>query len=829
MKTMNFDTIALSKGFIMVPNSQGVLEAVEKIDYAKVAEKLMTPGQADVAMATLIQSELMHYGKMLDKAAFLALVAMPIDRQKEIAAAVTSYFTELFGDGQYHTLFGDFPNTVLQMSEIEMLIHTILHYISDGKYIPDPMTPGDSENRRAEINECVKDKYDMITVGDAFTLALKVGVFLKSEQSLTQYDKDVLSYFCDNWKNLGLTSAQVVAAFPDEIPFKETLCIVASKLGFYPLKTATDVLRTAVFMSGGDIALPAIPKTISEGWSYRKITKADKKALGFNFKHFSRPERRVILSLLEIALSDTAASKNRFKAGLEDMKKWEGRWIRLGEILHPGTMADKYPLAAKAFDTLRNNSKSIKTWNSFVEEAKAHKEFDKLINLYKQRPGEFARALDYVLRTYPQKTTEIVNAFGASATSISIKLVYELINHFYGRDKAVTGRQVMVKGARKPTLLKDLTPLKTSAVHEVVNMLIEQLVYRFAQKDSLEGQTWFVDKALEDIPLPENMRSINAGVIQMARGTKMPLPENADIIRCYCHWVDTGGREDLDLSAQLYDENFVQKGNVYFGSCYRLSGGQLTNGGGYFSSSKAGDDTVCQFSGDVRNRRGNCAEYIDISVSRAAKAGIRYLVTQVNDYNGHRFSCDCYGGIMARSEWGTPGETAWAPSTVMNGIKIESKCQRIVLMVVDVIDRKVIFVDQDLDGIPVPAGRGGDVFKTVLERYCGKNIKFMNALKIISINLAARKADIKVDEDSEKLATAKAQHEAALETLKKRLSDKKIELADLEAGSLGKVSIPDLKEEIAVIENEVAEAEKVHFVLYEDVVKDYSNVLDWMF
>ena len=92
----------------------------------------------------------------------------------------------------------------------------------------------------------------------------------------------------------------------------------------------------------------------------------------------------------------------------EDMLRYKNEWIRIGERLHPGEYKC-YPRATKAFDKLRNKGK-IKTFQSRLEQAFSENDYDTALRLLKQRPGEFGRKLDVLLRKSEQHE-EILLAF----------------------------------------------------------------------------------------------------------------------------------------------------------------------------------------------------------------------------------------------------------------------------------------------------------------------------------------------------------------------------------------------------------------------------------
>jgi hypothetical protein len=187
--------------------------------------------------------------------------------------------------------------------------------------------------------------------------------------------------------------------FPKVIPFKENLCTVLGELflsgrekEFTCKLSVTDVLRIAVSMSGGDISLPKVPEKLIKynSWSSHKVENIQRE--DFKFKKFTRKERRFLLELLEQTNCDAS------EAVLKSQ-----RWVRLGEMLHPGEYSTKYPKAYTMFNTIRNEK--VSSWYGKVD--KSFKEsFDSGLKKLSERPGEFVRKLDWLIRTNSNQSSK---------------------------------------------------------------------------------------------------------------------------------------------------------------------------------------------------------------------------------------------------------------------------------------------------------------------------------------------------------------------------------------------------------------------------------------
>ena len=806
----NLNAIYLSKGMINVPQITLGNDPAKSMEAILTSEKMQSP---EFRVAMSISIELMRFGKILSPEALYGITLLHPEAQRVLASDVEAYFRELYADDDYETLFGDFPNTVLKMSDFEMLQHQIVHYWATalgGEYWPDRASESNAEtlgkNAGNRILITCLDKYDMIKPGSPDDLAEVVKNLISSQQSLTDWDKDVIYTVYKDIDNIAFSPMAKLALKTADIPFKETLCLVmAACPDAACIKDINDVLRVAMHLSGGDISLAPIPKVKDLGWRKEKMTKEDKKP--WNFKNFTNAETRMLLSSID------AIAKAKGQDCLADMKKYSLRWIRLGEKLHPASVKNtkRYPNAKWAFDVVRNAIKNVRTFGSDLEAAKLSMDLGLILEVLTSRPGEFARQIDWVVRTFVDggegnkisvdNLDAVMTALTKSVTKFSTKILYELLDHFKARKMEDTQRSVFIKGARKPVELPALTQMTERVADEIISVIIKELATRMAAKEDLTGIKVILDEDLQDIMLPKNMRSVNAAVKQLARGTKMHLPETSDLLRFYLFWKDDTGHEDLDLHCRFYDDNLQLRSYISWDGDYKLFNDK--------------NEQYAQFSGDVRHRRGNCAEYVDVSISRALKAGARYLVADARDFNGRSFTtASC--GVMARDKWGTPGEVSWAPDTVENGFKIASTTQNIILGIIDLKEKKLIYVDEDFTGRPYSSYSTDSAEQKVLERYVTQPAKaFFTALSLINMYYIACGAEVhQMDHDT--FNVTKDTLETEIRTFEDCLKD----------SSLHEEHNAATRE---LITQKLEESKKYKFVGFDEISTDYTKLFSYMF
>lgn len=589
-----------------------------------------------------IQAELMQLGYMLPKE---ALEHVTIEWFEEVLPFIKK---SIGASRSYAAFYRNFPQQVMEMSHCELFWNAILHYWSEGTWEPEYAL----QERGIKFEN---SKFNIINLGTEQDFLNIFTTLVSINQSLAEKDKAIVEWFTDNYKdNL---------VMPKSIPFKETLVMLASKNLDVPVKTPTDVLRIAVYLSGGDISMPKVPrpvKNIGGGYFARSIqTSQQEYRDGFKFKKFSRKDRRYLLGLLEKTNLD-----------LGEMKLKIGRWLRLGEILHPGEYKNKFSKTAQAFSELRNNGDEIKTFYANVDKMFSQ-DSKEGIEFLSQRPGEFARRLDWMLRTF--EPDFVLKVFKEKSTLISRKVLWELYNHFLKRDTA-SPRTIMLKGKRsKIQQLPTLEPMSKMLIHKIQGTILESLKLHFSSLDKL-GTVW-IDERLKKIPLPSAMRSVNTSIKTYIRGTRVPFGNsNAKVVRAYVHWFDEYGDEDIDLSANFYNKDLE--------AVTHLS----------YTNLKENFINSCH-SGDVRQRQGACAEYIDVDIKKCLEKNIRYVIVQVHNFQNRPMHTmqDCVFGLMEREH--PESNEHFVPKTISNAVKIANESSTVDVCILDLQEREYIWAD----------------------------------------------------------------------------------------------------------------------------------------
>jgi hypothetical protein len=302
-----------------------------------------------------------------------------------------------------------------------------------------------------------------------------------------------------------------------------------------------------------------------------------------------------------------------------------------------------------------------------------------------ERPGEFARRLDALLRNFSFAEGSILRIFHKSAVNVSNKVLFELLRHFKGRNKQ-QGRSVWIKGTRRPTTLPTLKPMDEELIEDIETTIWSIFNDKVAQLEPL-GKVW-IDEELKKIPIPSDMRSLSEGIQTFVRGQRNPIKADKKVLRCYVHWTEG---HDLDLSVEF------------------------TNGN---------EHAVCAFhdlaphlgvihSGDVvPHTKGKWAEYVDIDLE---KTPFNYALMSVRNYNDRRLSAsNAVIGFMERDSQ-THG-TNWYPRTVTNAVKVTTNSKNIHFILIDLRTKEWILIDEDSNDGNVSTGHYiDDVVRRIAE------------------------------------------------------------------------------------------------------------------
>lgn len=476
---------------------------------------------------------------------------------------------------------------------------------------------------------------------------------MSSKSSISEDNRDIV-------EKLVRQDPSLFTLVPSTIPMKENVALISGLAVEYEhktgndfsqaaanilvgnVKTATDVLRLAVQLSGGDVSL-------KEPTRFR----------------LSNKQRRVIMWLLDSVNSPE-----------EDMLRYKMRWIRLAEVLHVGKYAKKYPNAFTACDTLRNLPQSIETFNSKVESLVTSVNAGNglaesaLLGLLEKRPGEFARRLDWMLRSF-KNTNDVLPTFINLLDKLPTPMLLTLSSHFTGRSMSSDMRYFIPKGkmAKIQVIGDERITIAQKWTKLIVENITNHLIERFSSQESLGNV--YLNPELEGYLVPLAMRSASKSLVTIARGSHVPLEKNT-VARMFLYWKQNEGtRVDVDLSAISYDGDWNYKNHLSYTNLSGIGGAH---------------------SGDIQSAPHGAAEFIDINIEKARANGVRYIVMNVISYTGQPFNTfECFAGVMGRDQ--VKSGKVFEPTTVKHKFDVVGDTRYNIPLILDLDTHQIIWAD----------------------------------------------------------------------------------------------------------------------------------------
>lgn len=544
---------------------------------------------------------------------------------------------------EFKPFYPGFPEQVKDSSQIELYINALFHYATGS-------IPAFDSEAKFPLQEKVELKE--IDLAEDLEFDLVFDNLLKARGSWSVSDKEDIEKFVNVYQN------QIFKRIPEQIPIKENAAFIVSAIhnkgiadfNFITkyLKTATDVLRFCVALSGGDVSLTENTK----------------------FRNIKRPERKVVLKLLEhIGQVD------------EDMMRFQGPWIRLGERLHPFEFSDKYPIAAKGFKTVRDNLE-IRTFNSELEKSLENHNLDQILGLLKERPGEFSRKLDSLLRTF--EGNQILEEFKEVVKKVSTPVLLQNLAHFKNRNSENPLRVFFPKGevAKAYAVENKLPRISVQHLNQVIEIITNELVSRFSKLDTL-GKV-YIDPKMKNYTVPLSQRSASKSLRTVSRGSVFDLPKG-NTIRFFLWWKEgvvngqPTGRVDIDLSSVMYDKDWKYLTHISWTNL---------------------KDFNAYHSGDIVTAPDGACEFIDIDIESVLKFGGRYVVMSVNGYTPQPYCNlpECFAGWMMRKNPNS-GEIFEA-KTVQDKVDLTANTSIAIPIIIDLQAKKVIWTDIALSKNP---------------------------------------------------------------------------------------------------------------------------------
>jgi hypothetical protein len=358
---------------------------------------------------------------------------------------------------------------------------------------------------------------------------------------------------------------KAVTWLPQRIAMKETMAIAIARLWLVSpdrsvlvkqtadhVRTATDVLRVACVLMGGNAALVEPMKLTS----------------------IPRGMRRAVLEALE---------RMDLESVVEEMMRHCRCWKRVGERLHPFEHADKLPNAAFAFAVVRRaklpalsfgealRERALRmpsvyveddvikpiAWAGPIEDALRVGNPRSALARLTHRPGELLRRADHLVRSAQTRQLDalqtMLKAIELAAAKGPAGNLLTLASHVSRRGRQWP-RRVFLPGGdvlRAWGASDRRIPLRGDAIAVMVGALRRQLLLR--AEPNRQFPRAVIDRALVDLVVPIHDRTISRARLAWPRGSELALPDG-QTLRLFLHMETPPDRRiELRVAIELYD------------------------------------------------------------------------------------------------------------------------------------------------------------------------------------------------------------------------------------------------------------------------------------
>ena len=629
--------------------------------------------------ATLIK-KFEGYGYIFSKELAIAISKeernVIIDKLK----AVIKVIEDFKSDKNYTVFYKNFPDEVINMSEVDLYINQILHYWIG--YLP-----SNNENiikEDIEPSKLVKAR-ELNLIDDEMIEKLFIDLLSSNVTLSEQYLDDVC--VLANTKSI-----KELENYMEYIQMKETLTTVSSyilkKEGVLigNFKTATDILRLIAKISGDELNNKHI-----------------------HFAYFSRTELSQLMTKLE-----------NLQNPMPDIKRYSKPWHTFFKLYAKKINFNKYPKVRKAVDMLFGDifymtergkiNEQINRLSTMSEE-----DLDNLVKEFTIFYGDYIREILSLLNKAKDNQYEkLLLGLENCVTKVNTRILFQLydrIINLKAKDKTIP-RLVNSKG--KWRRLKESISLSDELLNRVLQIVEDGIKTQLKEKETL-GKV-FIDEDYKNIMLTTSEKDSNVSLRPMTRGSRIKFNPNAEVLRFFVAWKNLDektlkelntayskldektlkeltpmySRVDVDLSALTFNENLEFNDVV-----------------AYYNQKKSG----FAFSGDITNAPEGALEYIDVlDLERLKKKGNRYILMQIRSYNGYTFEeiNSVYAGVMELTSIEAKEKKNMYSTAITEGFQIVSSERTTNTILVDLKKFEYIWLDMNMDSYKL------DIFQNAL-------------------------------------------------------------------------------------------------------------------
>ena len=499
------------------------------------------------------------------------------------------------------------------------------------------------------------------------------------------------------------------------------------------------------------------------------------------YPRLTRAQRRAVLTALE--RSDRLA----------DVFRNRGLWLAVGKGLHVG--AEGGPRTREVFTRLRQ-TRHDRTSTAARFEAALVVDLPAAVELAaRQAPTVLARQVrrlahlavttgpatpveshenDECTSTVCTCQNELVRQLGAAsqlgeltdavvAAADQIPTRVALTARAQVADNGATYPRVAVTTSGHPMLVDRPVghlALPEDARDQVVEALDRVVHTRLSRLESWAGRTVHLADGLDQVLLPQGQRSALAGLVEVDRGTRLPLGQ-APTLRLFVHWKHP--HSDLDLSVMALDEdcNLLE-----YVSWTNLRAGKVVHSGDITSAPAGAEEFIDIDLAWARAQESTGTPVTTCTCSTCAGTGTRarrtrrrhaqdeatprkwrYLVPSIFRYSGPAFSAleEAAAGWMLRDH-PSSDRMVFDPATVAGAFPLGGQARVATPFVVDLLTEQVITVDLCTRGSwQARVERDSDSLSTLVQAVLRRTDHAVSVADLVEANVRARGATIVPD------------------------------------------------------------------------------------
>lgn len=600
-----------------------------------------------------ILNNMSYYGYMPANASYMNMLTLNVEQLEEFWKSIEPAFAEVTKENRNmdnFVVYKNFPNEVLTMSESRYWIAQIFMYLG----MPNEMFTEEKQERPL-LTE--KKALKVLSLADENTFTTIFSNLMKNHSRWSNLQTDHAQFLVEELK---LNTIDM-----DSVSFKENgVNLMAQALKNtenlknmnFIITTATDVMRLAAAMSGGDVSL-------------RENVK---------FRKFSRPERKFLLSKLENAsnlLEDASSRPEQFK--------------KLLKCLHPNDYA-RFKNVHNVYNALYQGK--LSTYSSIVEVKLFNNDISVLHEL-QTRPGDFFRRFHHVYSKFGQGA---IDAFTNIVEKLDTAQLVKLDKYLETIDNRTTLMYPPKGNWTKAQIVPNKKAKFNDSEMKAIRLSIEDCLKTRLANQLPEGVA--LDSKVEQVKLQTNDQKLAT----YGRGTSFDIPEDMKFIRSASYWKQTG-----------YGNNWFDNGWNFFDADWKTSGTCCWD-----HTHDMGESAI--FSGDPTNSKemeGRACQMIDLYLDKLQEKGIRYAVWNILAYSGIKFSEA--EEVLATLQWGENAQEGnlYEPSRAQMIFPLTSDSLTSYVAYIDIVERKLVYMDANLYGSKMSAGNNSTILQEKMPAY----------------------------------------------------------------------------------------------------------------